>query len=253
MKMEKNNRSGALIRKCWKNVVLSILLTVLLFAATGCAALLIGDNKKAYDLMLKTSSYFKKPSSVQIVSGELSGDYLYCVIRAKNSYGNYRSDSYFVSDDGYPLETYNNRCYSTDKLNYDLINNALASHFGVSSPSSTNIFSNILGGFNMSSGAAIFIYIVVIIVVLCLHGYLSSNASDMANDKGYEKRKWFHMCFWLGPISFIIVAAMPDKTMWGKQDTTNSLLEKMLDSYNTTAEKKEENKKEDISSILPDL
>ena len=105
----------------------------------------------------------------------------------------------------------------------------------------------------MSSGGVIAIYIVVIIVLLILNGILASNASDMANDKGYEKRKWFHMCFWLGPISYIIVAAMPDQTMHAKQDKTNELLDKMIEAFNTTAEKQVQNRKDDVSTYLPEL
>ena len=105
----------------------------------------------------------------------------------------------------------------------------------------------------MSSGAVIAIYIVVIIIVLCLNGYLASNASDIANEKGYEKKKWFHMCFWLGPMSYVIIAAMPDREMRSKQDKTNELLGKMIENFNTTTEKKIQNRKEDVSSYLPEL
>ena len=105
----------------------------------------------------------------------------------------------------------------------------------------------------MSSGAVTAIYIVVLIVVLCLNGLLASNASDMANDKGYDKKKWFHMCFWLGPISYIIIAAMPDQVMREKQDKTNELLDKMIDAFNTTTEKQVQNRNDDVSNYLPEL
>lgn len=243
-------RRGRHLRfRSYKYAALSLMLAVILLVTTGCAALLIGDNRKAYDLMVKTSEYFKYPSSVQIVSGEIFGDGMYCAIRGKNSYGNYRSDSYYVSESGYPLDKYDSRCYS-DKLNVDLINNALASHFG---NSTGNIFGYLIGGSNMSSGGVIAIYIIVLIVVLCLNGYLASNASDIANDKGYEKRKWFHMCFWLGPISYIIIAAMPDQAMRNKQDETNKLLSQMIETLNTTAEKQVQNRKDDVSMYLPEL
>ena len=247
--MAEEKRQRSLRFKSYKYAALSLMLIVILLITTGCAALLIGDNRKAYDLMVKTSEYFKYPSSVQIASGEIFGDGMYCVIRGKNSYGNYRSDTYYVSASGYPLDDYDRRCYS-DKLNVDLINNALAAHFG---NSTGNIFGNLIGGSNMSSGGVIAIYVVIIIVLLIFSGILASNASDMANEKGYEKRKWFHMCFWLGPISYIIIAAMPDLTMRSKQDKTNELLEKMIESYNTTAEKQVQNRKDDVSSYLPEL
>ena len=61
------------------------------------------------------------------------------------------------------------------------------------------------------------------------------------------------MCFWLGPISYIIIAAMPDLTMRSKQDETNELLTHMIETLNTTAEKQVQNRKDDISTYLPEL
>ena len=105
----------------------------------------------------------------------------------------------------------------------------------------------------MSSDGVIAVYILILFVLLSLNGFLASNASDIANDKGYEKRKWFHMCFWLGPISYIIIAAMPDQTMRSKQDETNKLLDQMIKTLNTTAEKQVQNRKDDVSMYLPEL
>lgn len=95
-------------------------------------------------------------------------------------------------------------------------------------------------------------YILFLIIALCLNGLLASNASNMANDKGYEKKKWFHMCFWLGPIAYIIIASMPDQVMRQKQDKTNELLEKLLKSEaqdNSGAQRMTD----DVSTYLPQL
>ena len=100
---------------------------------------------------------------------------------------------------------------------------------------------------------AVVVYVIVAIVALCLNGLLASNASDIASDKGYEKDKWFHMCFWLGPISYIIIASMPDIKLRDKQDETNRLLNKVIETLNTTSEKQAQNRKDDISSYLPEL
>lgn len=40
----------------------------------------------------------------------------------------------------------------------------------------------------------------------------SENMARIAADKGYPERKWFHYCFWLGIVGFLMVCAMPDKT-----------------------------------------
>ncbi len=247
--MSAEERQQIFRRKSIKYIVLSVILSVMLFVSTGCSALLLGDNKKAYDLMVKAADYFKHPSSVQIASGEISGNGLYCVIRATNSFGKYRSDYYYVSSSGYPKETYDSKCRS-QKLNYDLINNALAAHFG---KSSSSFSANLMGGINMSSDGLTFLYIVLLIMFLCVHGYLASNASDMAEEKGFEKRKWFHICFWLGPIGFIIIASMPDRVMRNNQSQTNELLGELIKVCNTAPGVQEHNASDDISSYLPDL
>ncbi len=59
----------------------------------------------------------------------------------------------------------------------------------------------------------IWTYVIILVVYFILNGVLASKASDVANDKGYEKKKWFHICFWLGPVAYIIIAAMPDKML----------------------------------------
>lgn len=228
-------------KRCFRYVFLSSLLTFVVLISTGCTALLTGDNRVAYDLMLKASEYFKYPSSVQIVSGEVADDSMFCVIKAKNSSGSYRSEAYFVSDSGYPLEYYSSFCYS-DSLNCDLINQALASHFGSNTASSTNVFSNMIGGNTMSSGAIVFFYIVILIVFFCLNGLLASNASDIAKDKGYDKKKWFHMCFWLGFISYIIIAAMPDLTLRSLTQEMIKLQQSMLIKADSISKANADNK-----------
>lgn len=67
--------------------------------------------------------------------------------------------------------------------------------------------------YGYNSGAVAFGYIIGIIVLLVVNGLLASNASDIAHDKGYEKRKWFHMCFWLSLPAYLIICAMPDKNL----------------------------------------
>lgn len=70
--------------------------------------------------------------------------------------------------------------------------------------------------------------IALIIFYLIANGILASNASGIAEEKGYEKRKWFHMCFWLGLIAYLIIAAMPDKVLRENQRQTNLLLGRLL-------------------------
>ena len=229
---------------------LSLILASILLFSTGCTALLLGDDRTAYNLILEASEYFKDPSSVQIVSGEVYDGSMFCVLKAKNSYGTYRSDTYFFSESGYPLEHYSEYCYS-DSLNYDLINNSLAFHYGVA-PSS-GIISRVIGGNHMSSEVTVFVYIVILVVALCLNGYLASNASDIAEEKGYEKRKWFHMCFWMGPVPYIIIAAMPDHRMLSLMENVVKIQQETMDKLNGTVGGQDSPAKASYFDDLPSL
>ena len=91
--------------------------------------------------------------------------------------------------------------------------------------------------------------IVGLLVFLFLNGLLASKASDIAEDKGYEKSTWFHMRFWLGLIAYIIVAAMPDRVMQGKVDQMIILLQ----MRNAAPEAKKKAQPEDVSPFLPEL
>ena len=54
-----------------------------------------------------------------------------------------------------------------------------------------------------------------IIAVLCLLVFIwykaAQSMAGIAADKGYTEKKWFHYCFWLGLVGFLMVCAMPDK------------------------------------------
>lgn len=53
--------------------------------------------------------------------------------------------------------------------------------------------------------------ILIFIVALVIWIKACKNMARIAADKGYTERKWFHYCFWLGMIGFVMVCAMPDK------------------------------------------
>lgn len=208
-------------RQSVRYALLSFLLTLVLLVTTGCSAFLFGENKEAYEILKEARENFKYPSSVQIVAGDMSGSYLYCTIRAKNGFGNYRSDTYCIWPSGYVTESTNSMCYRSNALDYDAINQALSGR-------NTNTYTTFAyyGGYDTME---LFILLLILVIALCLNGLLASKASDVAEDKGYEKRTWFHMCFWLGPIPYVIVAAMPDKTLRKRTDDMIQLQKQMLD------------------------
>ncbi len=49
------------------------MLVVTLFVLSGCATLLLGNDRAAYERIEKATGYFKYPKSVRIVSGEMLG------------------------------------------------------------------------------------------------------------------------------------------------------------------------------------
>lgn len=72
---------------------------------------------------------------------------------------------------------------------------------------------------------AIFISIIVLVVLLCINGFLANKMSDAAENKGYDKRTYFHICFWLGVIGYLIVIALPDLTIRKQNEKIIKLLE----------------------------
>lgn len=68
-----------------------------------------------------------------------------------------------------------------------------------------------------SSGAGIALFasviplVLIIVVGLIVWFKAAKNMASIAADKGYTERKWFHYCFWLGLLGFLMVCAMPDK------------------------------------------
>ena len=54
-------------------------------------------------------------------------------------------------------------------------------------------------------------FLLVIALILIIWFKAAKNMARIAADKGYTERKWFHYCFWLGLIGFLMICAMPDK------------------------------------------
>ena len=61
-------------------------------------------------------------------------------------------------------------------------------------------------------------FAVIVLPILCFAAVFlmiwykaAKNFALIASDKGYTEKKWFHYCFWLGPVGMLMVCAMPDK------------------------------------------
>ena len=55
------------------------------------------------------------------------------------------------------------------------------------------------------------IVLLVLVLAIVIWYKIAKNMARIAADKGYTERKWFHYCFWLGLVGFLMVCAMPDK------------------------------------------
>ena len=57
----------------------------------------------------------------------------------------------------------------------------------------------------------ILVCLIPLVLMILVWFKASKNMARLAADKGYTERKWFHYCFWLGLVGFLMVCAMPDK------------------------------------------
>lgn len=78
-------------------------------------------------------------------------------------------------------------------------------------------------------GLMIVVYILILVAVLAICFYLASKAGEIADDKGYDGDKWKWICFWLGLVGYILVAAMPNLTM---QATLKNIEAKLMKDGN---------------------
>ena len=57
----------------------------------------------------------------------------------------------------------------------------------------------------------IILYLIGIALFLVLQYYVAKQFESVANDKGYADSKYFHLCFWLGVVGYLLVIALPDR------------------------------------------
>jgi hypothetical protein len=107
-------------------------LVLIIIAALGFVIwqnTLTGDDKTAYDLMVKAAENFKNPSSVRLVSGRVVDDTMFANISATNGYGARGTGCYFISDNGYVLEEDDASYCRNEGLHVDKINKKLDKEF----------------------------------------------------------------------------------------------------------------------------
>ena len=55
------------------------------------------------------------------------------------------------------------------------------------------------------------LYIIIIIIAIYLEYFIAKQFESVAADKGYTGSKYFHMCFWLSIVGYLLVIALPDR------------------------------------------
>lgn len=111
--------------------IVSIILFVVIGSFVANRYILWGNDKAAYDMMVSCADNFKDPSSLRLVSGTISNDkeYMWAVVKARNGFGAYSSESYFISANGSITETDADYCNGTD-FNVEKINRIYERKYG---------------------------------------------------------------------------------------------------------------------------
>lgn len=65
----------------------------------------------------------------------------------------------------------------------------------------------------MEMGLAIIIYLVALMIIIVVHCLVVGEFANIAEEKGFERRRYWHFCFWLGFVGFLIVIALPNRNL----------------------------------------
>lgn len=57
----------------------------------------------------------------------------------------------------------------------------------------------------------VILYLICLIVSIIIQYYVAKQFQSVAEDKGYEGDRFFHLPFWLGLPGWILIAALPDR------------------------------------------
>ena len=115
-------------------IAIAIILILFLGYTAFNGPILTGNDKFAYETIMKHVDNFKNPSSIRITSGTVlspekdsSGEgCLWCGISGVNGFGSRTTSYFYMSGDGDGIiEDDSEFCYATDGLNFDRINKKL--------------------------------------------------------------------------------------------------------------------------------
>lgn len=70
-----------------------------------------------------------------------------------------------------------------------------------------------------------FVYLGILALVLLLDYWIAKWFLEAAEMKGHHDQKYFHICFWLGAIGYLLVVALPDRGNQKNEIATDELPE----------------------------
>ncbi|MEG1470855.1 MAG: hypothetical protein RSD76_00260 [Clostridia bacterium] len=59
----------------------------------------------------------------------------------------------------------------------------------------------------------ILVWVVGLAIFLVINALIAGEFANIAEEKGYESRRYWHFCFWLSIVGYLIVIALPNRKL----------------------------------------
>lgn len=53
--------------------------------------------------------------------------------------------------------------------------------------------------------------LIILAIALGIGCFVATEFANIADEKGFDRRRYWHFCFWLGPVGYLMVVALPDR------------------------------------------
>lgn len=71
--------------------------------------------------------------------------------------------------------------------------------------------------------------LIVIAIYFMIWAFIAGEFADCALNKGYDRRKYWHMVFWFGPVGIVLVLTLPDLKARGNQQRMEEKMDVLID------------------------
>ena len=99
----------------------------------------------------------------------------------------------------------------------------------------------------MEMGLAIILYLVGLVILIVINSLIAGEFANIAEEEGFERRRYWHFCFWLGFIGYLIVIALPNRKLAELSKALADLKIESVDSKTAVSAKKP------AANYLPEL